>query len=64
MVRRTVDESNAFIQEMEGKGYRIWNDHPGYTIEYLQEMLAPFGLRVETFAEEGNDWLWFRVTAS
>jgi hypothetical protein len=55
----SLDVENAHLLDMELKGYHFWNDHPGYTIAYLREMLKPHGLTIGVM-EEG-ECLWFRV---
>ena len=55
----TVEESNLFIQKMEKEGFRLWNDHPGYTIGFLNGMLEIHGLKIEV-VEEGDN-LWVRI---
>ena len=46
-------------KQLEKNGFKLWNDHPGYTIERLNKMLAAHGLKIET--KEFGDELWFKV---
>jgi len=58
---KTTDLANQRIQEMETKGYQLWNDHPGLAIEALRLMLKPHGLSLETVEDIKDHWLWFKV---
>jgi hypothetical protein len=60
-VSNDVDLVNQHIREMEAKGYRSWNDEPGYTIEAFNELLKPHGLFVEVEDESKSRVLWFRI---
>jgi hypothetical protein len=58
---KTIDHCNQRLQEMETRGWRLWNDHPGLTIEALRMMLKPHGLSLEIVEDVEDHWLWFKV---
>ena len=43
----------------QDQGFKLWNNHPGYTIEKLNKQLKPFGLKLETVEIDSD--LWFKV---
>ena len=46
-------------EEAETRGFKLWDDHPGLTIEMLNEQIKPHGLKL-VIQQEG-DALWFKV---
>lgn len=55
-----VDDYNEETERLEKEGYMPWNNHPGYTIQYLDKMLEPHGLKIKTIERDDDD-LWFAV---
>lgn len=56
-----VDEEIQQFDDLQTKGYAPWNDHPGYTIGYLNEMLKEHNLRVITVEFEAIERIVFKI---
>lgn len=47
------------IEQMQNQGYKQLESDQGYIIQYLEEMLEPYGLHVITY--EQQDCLFFKI---
>lgn len=45
--------------DLQERGYRIWNDHPGYTIDALNSQLSQYRLMIETY--DVGDTIYYKI---
>ena len=56
----SLEEENRLADQLQNMGFRIWDDyHAGYTIDKLNKMLEPYGLKIENFQKQEE--IWFRI---
>lgn len=57
---KELEQLNNELQNLQNRGYSRWNDHPGNTIEDLNQMLKPRNLQIQTI--ERNDDIYYTIT--
>jgi hypothetical protein len=55
-----MEQKRKTAEELEKYGYLPWNDHVGYTVDYLNRQLTKFGLEVKTETTITNN-VFFKV---